>query len=200
MGFRRCPGSVAFTQPTIELMRCPNCGGDAEVWSDEIEGPCTACGQTVVRVGRQSCVDWCKYARECLGEETYDHYQSTKSAMRKEVLLQTTAKEFSWGDAETSRARALVQKAEQLLAQRADADPNVVLAAVILRYALNAARPETVNPTEAGHDMKVETILEDLNYPKGFVKQVCSLVAIPTPAHTADANLATIRDVLSHRD
>lgn len=40
MSFKRCPGSLSFTQPKIELVRCPHCGAEAEVWSDEADGTC----------------------------------------------------------------------------------------------------------------------------------------------------------------
>ena len=86
MSFRRCPGSAAFMQPKIELVRCPQCQQDVEVWSDEADGTCDSCGITVVRTQSQSCVDWCRYARECLGEEKFKQYRETKSAVRKEAV------------------------------------------------------------------------------------------------------------------
>ena len=45
MSFKRCPGSMAFAQPKIEIVRCPHCGDDAEVWTDEAEGKCRKCGK-----------------------------------------------------------------------------------------------------------------------------------------------------------
>ena len=71
MGFKRCPGSSSFTQPKIELVSCPYCAGEAEVWSDEATGTCTTCGRTVGRSTTQSCLDWCQHAEECVGEEKY---------------------------------------------------------------------------------------------------------------------------------
>jgi len=87
MSFKRCPGSMSFTQPKIELVRCPNCGDDAEVWSDEADGKCAKCGHTVCRTTSQSCIDWCKYAKECLGDEEHKRYQDMKTRLRKETLL-----------------------------------------------------------------------------------------------------------------
>lgn len=69
--FKRCPGSLVFMQPKPDMIPCVACGADTEIWSDEAEGKCPSCGATVVRYASQSCVDWCKHARECLGEDKY---------------------------------------------------------------------------------------------------------------------------------
>ena len=45
--------------PTIEDRICPNCGA------------CDNCG-FIVYNDKLSCVQWCKYAKQCVGEETYE--------------------------------------------------------------------------------------------------------------------------------
>jgi len=75
---------MSFTQPKIELVRCPHCGEDAEVWSDESDGKCAKCGQKVCRTTTQSCIDWCKYARECLGDEEHKRYQDMKTRITRD--------------------------------------------------------------------------------------------------------------------
>ena len=50
---------------------CPQCGGDVEVWTHELKATCPHCGATVFKEKSPSCIDWCQYAKECVGEELY---------------------------------------------------------------------------------------------------------------------------------
>jgi predicted nucleic acid-binding Zn ribbon protein len=59
-----CPGLSQFVRPEPEYVKCPRCGGQVEIWSDEEETECDSCGATVAR-GMQSCLDWCEYADQC---------------------------------------------------------------------------------------------------------------------------------------
>ncbi len=85
MGFRRCPGSSGFMQPKIELLPCPDCGQDVEVWSDEASGKCLNCGRAVSRTSAPACMDWCDHAEECLGEEKYKQYLAMKADENKKT-------------------------------------------------------------------------------------------------------------------
>ena len=77
-----CPGAQQFRQPHPENVVCPFCGEDVEIWSDEFSAACPQCGKTVSR-GGQSCLDWCKAARECVGDETYKKYTENKKRREK---------------------------------------------------------------------------------------------------------------------
>lgn len=59
-----CPGLSQFMRPKPEYIKCPHCGGQVEIWSDEEKTECGNCGATVKR-GVQSCLDWCEYADQC---------------------------------------------------------------------------------------------------------------------------------------
>ena len=61
---RTCPGLDNLLRPKPEFIKCPHCGGDVEIWTDENEGVCINCGAKVSRK-TQSCLDWCKYADKC---------------------------------------------------------------------------------------------------------------------------------------
>jgi len=61
-----CPGISQFMRPVPEYVKCPRCGGDVEIWSDEEKAQCPRCGTTVPR-SVQSCLDWCEYAEKCRG-------------------------------------------------------------------------------------------------------------------------------------
>jgi hypothetical protein len=69
-----CPGSQKFKQPHPESIRCPHCGVEVEIWTDEGRTVCPKCRKVVERETGQSCLDWCKYAKECAGEEVYKKY------------------------------------------------------------------------------------------------------------------------------
>lgn len=169
MSFKRCPGSMAFAQPKIEIVRCPHCGDDAEVWTDEAEGKCRKCGGTVCRTTTQSCIDWCKYARDCLGDDGLKKYQDMKTRLRKETLLQAAEKHLP-DDRQRKLARARIEAAEQLLRRETTADPNVVIAAAALLDVDRAVPEDGENPSAAAG------ILHELGYPEGFVKEVSGIL------------------------
>jgi predicted RNA-binding Zn-ribbon protein involved in translation (DUF1610 family) len=73
-----CPGSQKFKQPQPENIKCPSCGSEVEIWTDEAQALCANCGKRVSRPGGQSCLDWCKYAKECVGEEVYKRYKDSR--------------------------------------------------------------------------------------------------------------------------
>lgn len=50
---------------------CPNCGNIIELFSIDTEVACDKCG-FVAYNDTLSCVQWCKYAKQCVGEEMYE--------------------------------------------------------------------------------------------------------------------------------
>lgn len=74
----KCPGSQNFSQPKPEFIKCPFCNKEVEIWSDEIKAKCPKCKKTVMRKQGASCLDWCKYAKECVGEHIFKKYIQNK--------------------------------------------------------------------------------------------------------------------------
>ena len=68
--FDRCPGNARIRTPTLEIRACPRCGAEVEIFSNDRVVACSECGCPVYN-DIQSCVKWCRYARECVGEEAY---------------------------------------------------------------------------------------------------------------------------------
>ena len=68
--FDHCPGTANLRTPTLSIKKCPHCGEEVEVFSNDVKVTCTSCG-FVIWNDITSCVRWCKYARECVGEEMY---------------------------------------------------------------------------------------------------------------------------------
>jgi len=66
----KCPGQD-FRNLRVSLYKCPNCGAEVEIFSDEIKMKCQKCGKMVYREKIPSCIDWCASARQCLGDERW---------------------------------------------------------------------------------------------------------------------------------
>ncbi len=75
----KCPGSQNFSQPHPEFIKCVFCGGEIEIWSDEIKAVCPGCNKTVTRGHLPNCLDWCRYAEECAGQASYKKYIKNKT-------------------------------------------------------------------------------------------------------------------------
>ena len=65
-----CPGQDK-RKLTLEVIVCSSCGYKAEIFSDEIKVKCPKCKNLIVKDKLPSCVDWCKAAKACVGEEKY---------------------------------------------------------------------------------------------------------------------------------
>ena len=57
--------------PTLEEKICPNCGNVIELFSIDTQVACDHCG-FVAYNDTLSCVQWCEYARKCVGDEMYE--------------------------------------------------------------------------------------------------------------------------------
>lgn len=66
----KCPGQDDRNIKT-ETLTCADCGYKVEIFSDEVKVTCPRCKNLVCRERLPSCVDWCKFAKECVGEEKY---------------------------------------------------------------------------------------------------------------------------------
>ena len=72
-----CPGAANIRTPTIKIKKCPECGEEVEVFSTDIKVNCSNCGSTVYN-DLESCIQWCKYAEKCVGEELYKKLKKKK--------------------------------------------------------------------------------------------------------------------------
>ena len=75
--FNRCPGAAHLRTPTIEFKNCPECGYEVEIFSDEVKVICK-CGFEIYN-NIQSCIQWCRYAKQCVGKEMYNKLKKNKS-------------------------------------------------------------------------------------------------------------------------
>ena len=66
----KCPGQDGRNIES-QTLKCPYCGYEVEIFSDEVKVNCPKCNNLVCKDRLPSCVDWCKYAKECVGHERY---------------------------------------------------------------------------------------------------------------------------------
>jgi hypothetical protein len=67
----QCPGAVNIRMPRLEIRQCPKCADEIEIVSNESSAKCSKCG-FVIYNDLLSCVEWCEYARECVGDKMYE--------------------------------------------------------------------------------------------------------------------------------
>lgn len=70
--------------PTIEEKICPQCGHTIEIFSTDTEVACENCG-FVVYNDALSCVQWCKYARQCVGDAMYEQMMQIAACQKEEA-------------------------------------------------------------------------------------------------------------------
>ena len=85
-----CQGKPRIS--TIQEKVCPRCGNIIEIFSIDTEVACDACG-FVAYNDSLSCVQWCKYARKCVGDEMYEHMMEI-AAQQKERARAERMKEM----------------------------------------------------------------------------------------------------------
>ena len=63
---------------------CPQCGHTIEIFSTDTEVACENCG-FVVYNDALSCVQWCKYARQCVGDAMYEQMMQIAARQKEEA-------------------------------------------------------------------------------------------------------------------
>ena len=67
----KCPGQDS-RKAQAESITCIRCGYAAEIFSDEIKVRCPKCENLICKEKLSSCVDWCKAAKNCVGEAKWN--------------------------------------------------------------------------------------------------------------------------------
>jgi len=66
-----CAGKGALGTPTLKIIKCPECGGEIEMFSTDVKVKCDNCGFVAFN-DINLCVQWCEHAEECVGTELYN--------------------------------------------------------------------------------------------------------------------------------
>ena len=81
--FDKCPGASNILMPTLKLKTCPECGEEVELVSTDVKVDCPKCGFTIYN-DVMSCIEWCEYAKECVGEEMYNRLKKKDKEKEKD--------------------------------------------------------------------------------------------------------------------
>jgi len=79
----RCPGSAGIRTPSLTVKKCPACGEEIEIFSNEVSASCGGCG-FVVYNDQASCIRWCRFAEECVGPEIVRKFRDAEKGKTKE--------------------------------------------------------------------------------------------------------------------
>jgi len=176
-----CPGASRYKQPQAEIIKCTHCGADIEIWTDEPKARCSKCHRTVIRKQGQSCLDWCRYAKECVGEKTYSTYMRHKSASLRQKLIEGLEAHFGEDTKRITHAKKVMHFAEELL-KREKGDWHVVIPASIL-HDVGIKEAEKKYGTAAGHYQEKEgpaiarKILLAVGGKKEDIDEICEIIA-----------------------
>jgi hypothetical protein len=141
MDHQFCPGAKVLRQPQPEMFDCPSCGEEVEIWTDEIRGVCHNCGRTVFRDGYMSCLEWCKYGQDCVGEEAYDRYMKNRAVGLRRKLLEGIQRYWGENASRIKFAEQVLSWSEEIL-KGEKADWHIVIPAGILHNIGSANEPE----------------------------------------------------------
>lgn len=182
MALSFCPGSRRFKQPEPKAVKCPSCGGEVEIWTDEIQAICPNCGNVVILKDESAnCLDWCKYAKECVGEQVYDKYMQNKAITVKQRLLEELEGYFGNDTKRINHAKNVMNFAEELLTQE-KADWHIVIPASIL-HDVGIKVAEEKYGSSAGHYQEKEgpsvarKILLKIGLKMEDIDEICEIIA-----------------------
>jgi DNA-directed RNA polymerase subunit RPC12/RpoP len=177
-----CPGSKLLRQPAPELFACPNCGTEVEIWSDEFKRACPSCRKMVLRPGGMSCLEWCRMAKQCVGEATYESWAASRCLGLKRQLLEALEEHCGQDRDRIRHAQAVLAEAESLLVSEA-ADWHIVVPAALLHDIGTPAR----------------AVLLRLGLQLAEVEEVCDIVGrhhCPRPQESANFKVVCDADSL----
>ena len=177
----KCPGAKRFRQPEPEIINCPSCGEEVEIWTDEVQAICPNCKETVMRQEGPSCLDWCRYAKECVGERSYNKYMQNKAMTIKEKLLNELEGYFGNDAKRINHAKQVMRFAEELL-KKEGGDWYIVIPASIL-HDIGIKEAERKYGSSAPHYQEKEgpiiakEILIKVGLKKEGIDEICRIIA-----------------------
>jgi HD superfamily phosphodiesterase/predicted RNA-binding Zn-ribbon protein involved in translation (DUF1610 family) len=177
----KCPGAKRLRQPKPEIIRCPSCGEEVEIWTDEVRATCPNCKIAVVREEAPSCLDWCRYAKECVGEGTYNKYMQNKAVTIKQKLLNELEGYLGNDTKRIKHAQQVLYFAEKLL-EKEKGDWHIVIPAGIL-HDIGIKEAERKYGSSASHYQEKEgppiakEILLKMGLKKEDIDEICQIIA-----------------------
>jgi HD superfamily phosphohydrolase YqeK/predicted RNA-binding Zn-ribbon protein involved in translation (DUF1610 family) len=176
-----CPGAKNLKEPQPQDMKCPFCNYVLEVWTDEVKVKCPNCQKTIIREQASSCLDWCKYAKECVGDAAYRNYIHNKHISLKEILIKELEAYFGDDTRRINHAKKVMHYANELLKEE-PGDWHIVIPASILhdvgiklaeeKYGSSAGRYQEKEGPEIARKILLKTGFQNQD-----VGQICQIIA-----------------------
>jgi HD superfamily phosphohydrolase YqeK len=194
-----CPGAKLLRQPKPEIYTCPTCGGEVEIWTDEIRGYCSNCKKAVLKDTSTSCLDWCQYGKDCVGEEVYSKYMENKASSLKRKLLEDLEQFFGEDTERIDHAKDVLEFAEELLKEET-ADWHVVVPAAILHDVGIKPAEEKYGSSEASYqEAEGPPVAEKILFKRGLktedVQEICDIIGHHhTPRENETTNFRVVFD------
>jgi hypothetical protein len=168
----KCPGSMLMRQPKPEIFRCQSCGHEVEIWTDEIKAICRNCNQVVSKYIDMSCLEWCKLAKDCVGEGQYNKYMQNKVRSIKEKLLQFLEEHFGADIKRVEHAKNVLKYAEDILMAEGG-DSHIVIPAAILHDV--GIKEHAEDHGRAGADIARKLLLKH-GFQMDHIDEICDII------------------------
>ena len=152
-----------------------------EIWTDELKRICPSCKKVVLRPGGLSCLEWCKFGKDCVGEATFESYQKNRSGSVRQRLLEALEQQFGADQEPVAHAQEVLAAAEELL-KLEPADWHIVLPAALLHdVGLKAAEQKHGSSEPRWQELEgpplARAILLKLGFQMKDIEEICDIVA-----------------------
>ncbi len=153
---------------------------EVEIWTDELKRTCPACKKVVLREGGLSCLDWCKFGKDCVGEAAFESYQRGWSVSVRQRLLEALEEQFGADRGPIAHAQEVLAAAEELLTIE-PADWHIVLPAALLHdVGLKAAEEKHGSSEPRWQELEgpplARAILLKLGFQMKDLEEICDIV------------------------
>jgi DNA-directed RNA polymerase subunit RPC12/RpoP len=176
-----CPGAKLIRQPKPEEFDCPTCGAEVEIWTDELRGVCPRCKTVVLRYQDQSCLEWCKLAETCVGQEAYSNFMQNRAQMIKDKLLHDIVLLFGDDTKRINHAKKVMGYVQEILREE-EGDWHILMPASIL-HDVGIKVAEEKYGSSAGHLQEKEgpgvarRLLLKLGMRMEDIEEICEIIA-----------------------
>jgi HD superfamily phosphodiesterase len=176
-----CPGAKLIRQPMPEMFDCPKCGAEVEIWTDELRGTCGRCKTVVLRYQDQSCLEWCKLATTCVGQEAYDNFMQNRTQMMKDKLIHDVELLFGDDQRRINHAKKVMKYVREILKEE-EGDWHILMPASIL-HDVGIKVAEEKYGSAAGHLQEKEgpgvarKLLLKLGMRMEDIEEICEIIA-----------------------
>lgn len=176
-----CPGAKKFRQPEPEFIKCPFCGLEVEIWTDESRATCSECKKTVMRSQDASCLEWCSYAKECVGEQAYENYMKNVTVTLRDKLIKELEGYFGSDTKRINHAKKVMGYADEIL-KKEQASWHIVIPASLLhdvgiKVAEEKYGSNTGDLQEKDGPAIARRILLRLGISKERIDEICEIIA-----------------------